>query len=737
MKIKSCEINNFGKISNKTIDFDKKITVIRGNNESGKSTLSYFIKYALYGFCGKGRDERNNEKIKYTPWNGLKSSGTLVLVDENQNVYRTERFAEGKSIKGRILDSSGTEVFKGREAGEVFLGIDSSAFEKSAFVGQKDIEPAEIKNLGASLEKLLLKSDVDDADFDKAKKILSVEKSKLFSKIKNSGKIPELSEKIAQLKEKRIIQSENNRKLNLAEFTAAECEKKLLNINSRLKKLYSEFDNIKAYDAYERLEKINEIKAKCEHSEIQYKLACEQARINGFLTDRKYFESLSYAYSDYLAAVPENICAEKELSDAKAKYKELTDKLHTGNNFDSSINTGNGEIIKKACKNAQTLNSEIKKRTVLAIVFLCLVITFPIAIFMFVSATKYRKKLSAYLKKLGFSNISSLLQYSSFYTENSERLRILYEDTQRLSKIAEEKKIEFSVCEEMLEQKLMQIGYINEFKNSEEYLSDIKNNLLPKINSNVSNLENCEAEYSKNQKAFEALISISDIKYLEKLAALKTDTPPQRTASEVEVCINYDEQAKELLENKLSHNKTEIARLSAVCEDPAIIEDAVFRFEKELSEAKLQNDAIDLALELIDQSREDIRSDVFPAISKRAGELFSKFTNGKYRDLFFDKDYSVKVLEYEDGVTRNVGYLSSGAIDAAYLALRISLADYLCQTKPPLIFDDSFAQTDDERLKNILEVLCELSEEYQIIILTCHNREEKILSDKCRVIEMV
>ena len=65
MKIKSCEIKNFGKLSDKTITLDDRITVVRGKNESGKSTLSSFIKYVLYGYTGKGRDERSNEKHRF------------------------------------------------------------------------------------------------------------------------------------------------------------------------------------------------------------------------------------------------------------------------------------------------------------------------------------------------------------------------------------------------------------------------------------------------------------------------------------------------------------------------------------------------------------------------------------------------------------------------------------------------------------------------------------------------
>ena len=45
----------------------------------------------------------------------------------------------------------------------------------------------------------------------------------------------------------------------------------------------------------------------------------------------------------------------------------------------------------------------------------------------------------------------------------------------------------------------------------------------------------------------------------------------------------------------------------------------------------------------------------------------------------------------------------------------------------PMIFDEAFVFCDDVRLTNILKTLSEMSEERQIIILSCSNREEKIL----------
>ena len=55
------------------------------------------------------------------------------------------------------------------------------------------------------------------------------------------------------------------------------------------------------------------------------------------------------------------------------------------------------------------------------------------------------------------------------------------------------------------------------------------------------------------------------------------------------------------------------------------------------------------------------------------------------------------------------------------------IVDEISEEKMPVILDEAFAYFDDERLKNCLIFLNEKSEEHQIIILTCSNREKQIL----------
>ena len=49
MKLISCYIENFGKLSKKEFKFDKALTVLNEENSFGKTTLANFIVSMFYG----------------------------------------------------------------------------------------------------------------------------------------------------------------------------------------------------------------------------------------------------------------------------------------------------------------------------------------------------------------------------------------------------------------------------------------------------------------------------------------------------------------------------------------------------------------------------------------------------------------------------------------------------------------------------------------------------------------
>ena len=139
--------------------------------------------------------------------------------------------------------------------------------------------------------------------------------------------------------------------------------------------------------------------------------------------------------------------------------------------------------------------------------------------------------------------------------------------------------------------------------------------------------------------------------------------------------------------------------------------------------------AIDLAQETMADLSSTIRDSFGLYLNKEASQYITGITGGIYDSMSIDENLNVflntktKLVPLEN--------VSSGTMDQVYLALRLAAAKLLTGSGSesggfPLIFDDSFTQYDDDRLKTALEWLAS-AYGGQIIIFTCHRREAQML----------
>ena len=197
-------------------------------------------------------------------------------------------------------------------------------------------------------------------------------------------------------------------------------------------------------------------------------------------------------------------------------------------------------------------------------------------------------------------------------------------------------------------------------------------------------------------------------KFLEDLSSLQTK---QAGCSEM---IEKQQRTQWELEKKLEHLSN--------CKNKA----------KALKRTLAENDrihdeivAIDLAQETMADLSSSIRDSFGLYLNKEASQYITGITGGIYDSMSIDENLNVflntktKLVPLEN--------VSSGTMDQVYLALRLAAAKLLTGSGGfPLIFDDSFTQYDDERLKTALEWLAS-AYGGQIIIFTCHRREAQML----------
>lgn len=219
MKIKKIKINSFGKLKNKEINFNKKINIIYGENEKGKSTLLKYIISIFYGLSKNKRGKEISEYEKYIPWDGGDFSGKIeyeLNSGEQYEIYRSFHNREIRvynDMKEEITNQYQIDKNSGVKFFEEQTKIDEEMF-KNALVslqGHVTIDSQVQNNLMQKIANLS-DSGQDDISFNKVidnlNKMQNEEIGTLRTKDRPYNKVLEKLEK-AQIDLKTIEINEN------------------------------------------------------------------------------------------------------------------------------------------------------------------------------------------------------------------------------------------------------------------------------------------------------------------------------------------------------------------------------------------------------------------------------------------------------------------------------------------------------------------------------------------------
>lgn len=110
MKINKIKINSFGNINEKEIDLSEKINIIKGKNESGKSTILKFIINSFYGISRNKRGKEYSDYERYKPWGKEEFSGKLTYTLRDGEKY--EIFRDFNKKNPQIYNKNSEEISK-------------------------------------------------------------------------------------------------------------------------------------------------------------------------------------------------------------------------------------------------------------------------------------------------------------------------------------------------------------------------------------------------------------------------------------------------------------------------------------------------------------------------------------------------------------------------------------------------------------------------------------------------
>ena len=206
--------------------------------------------------------------------------------------------------------------------------------------------------------------------------------------------------------------------------------------------------------------------------------------------------------------------------------------------------------------------------------------------------------------------------------------------------------------------------------------------------------------------------------------AQKEVPPPQMPDS-----LTYSEaQTRQLLENlEIKKHQAQLSlgnlqgRMAALGQ-PEELERQKAQVDGRIALLKDWQAALELSLTTLEAAKNELQRRFAPQISRRAQELFSRLTGGRYNRLTLGTDFGLQVAAQEDVTLHSAQYPSDGTVDQLYLSLRLAVAEALTP-EAPLILDDALVRFDDDRLKIALEVLGQEAQAKQVLLFTCQSRE--------------
>ena len=167
--------------------------------------------------------------------------------------------------------------------------------------------------------------------------------------------------------------------------------------------------------------------------------------------------------------------------------------------------------------------------------------------------------------------------------------------------------------------------------------------------------------------------------------------------------------------------KTRIDTRMAGLRPPAEVEEEVERYAREVAALERFGKELEIAREVVEQAMTEAHREFAPIVGQYVGEHLARVTEGRYPEFRFDpRNLRPQVWVPETRRLEDVEQLSRGTRAAAYLLLRIGLAQYMSALHEPIpiVLDDPLVDLDDMRLVNFLELLLELSSEVQILLFT-------------------
>lgn len=689
MKIKNIKVNAYGNIENKDINLEEGINIIHGANESGKSTLLNYIISIFYGISRNKDGKVLSDYEKYKPWNSNEFSGRISYKLENGEKYEIFRDFNKKNPKiynDKLEDISDRFETDKKDGSKFFIeqmGIDKQMYLSTVVSTQEEVRLDE-KNQNMLIQKIanLAGTGEDNVSYKKAL-------IKLQEKIRDEIGTNKTSQKPINIIEKEIVEI-NNKIVETEKYRNRKYE-----IDAEKEQILSEL---------KKLEQQKQIL-----QELQNSMKSEEETKNRLEI------------------------REKNRKDNIAKINELTNQKNTINAESERVQSAKNhlqDIIKGHKENIEKLNSEIEKianekeetqeKEKPSISFI--VITVVLAIALICSIILIKNYIVSGI--LGVAIIANIV----FYVINKNKQKV--NKAKLREKINQEKQYKREKLENQKQQIIANVNTTEKELEKQEEEEKQVNSELSMLKGQIilleKNNEKITEEIEQDNKAIKEESNKNKQQIIEKykdknINDLLYINDYQNYISKIEETINN---------NRIRIKGLEIEYNTIVpqLDEMVVLEEKREADKEKLAELREKESIINIAIENLMDAYEEMKTTITPKFTKNLSESIQKISSNKYNKVTIN-DENGMIIENNRGEYVEAIKLSTGTIDQLYLALRLSMIDELSKENLPILLDESFAYSDNNRLKNMLQYLTSDLNNHQTIIFTCTDREQKMLEE--------
>ncbi len=762
MYIKELHISSFGPLVDKSFQFADGLNIIEGANESGKSAVATFIKFLFYGLGGRAGDSLS-EKQRYVNWNRGQAAGHAVLVatdgDETKTI-RVERMLTAKTDEnGRVKYSERVKVLDHEtsmpiaiegQPGEFLFGVPEEVFLSSAFASQEGSIKPEAASLREAVENIICAAD-ENVSVKRAVDLIEKARVKLLHKNRTGGEILELERRRDALEAKLYDSKDTSSRLIRSEISLSDVKDNIGLAENRRAELEALEAALETYDLETKIARAAALRRDADEAKAKLDADKEGAE------NEKFMAALSQAVRDIERA-------EKKKADLAAKTKALEamqNKAEKSEKSEKKVGKP-AEVCTKVCDkllgtaggNASDGTKLISKFETNFRVGMILLAVGLVAILGTTALSFLKPKLTVFaliatiilvLLGVGFTLLSEVSRrrykklLAKMGAKDDDELSRLVTAEDDMKAAIENAAHEYEGAKYSAKEAELVIGKLATsagVKIAGVSIKDLVRSLAKYGSTVAQKRKMMESELSRLEGQLaetEGMLRGVDVKAVRERAAKLRETKLWETAenmtSEERAALSREAaflrtKAVNLRDREIELER-ETATLKASGVSPAETAEQLESINTRLAHLTKVHDALRLATETLSTASENIRRSVVPRLTAGASQIMGKVTDGRYTSLGITPAFDMNFRDEEAG-TMELDFLSAGTKEAAYIALRLALVKALYDEdeRPMLIFDESLASLDADRVAAALEMLDEQG--VQVFLFTCRAIEGEL-----------